>query len=109
MRFGEFPWLVEKGKNDEKMATDVENSISLPSSIPPTEEEIKIDQACVEWAGRYNKVVGRLNMSEFLQEFHERTGIYLTTDLFKKALLDAGKRGLIVKKNRRWRLPGNDT
>jgi hypothetical protein len=67
-----------------------------------TEDEQKIDDACIRWAGR--SILSK-DMSDYLQNFYENTKIYLTKDQFKRALRDAGDRGLIVKRNRRWRLP----
>ncbi len=67
------------------------------------EQKLLIDQACTGWADRGYQP--QMNMSEYLQNFFENKGLFLSKDQFKVALRDAGRRGLIEKKNRRWRKP----
>ncbi len=63
---------------------------------------IKIDEACEGWVNR--GYLPHINMSDYLKEFHDESGIFLTIDQFKAALRDAGKRGLIKKSGKRWKL-----
>jgi hypothetical protein len=70
--------------------------------LPIDERRQKIDGACIRWAAR-EKDFPKPQMSEFLQELYESTGIYLTQKDFKLALQDAGKRELICKVKGRWR------
>jgi len=80
----------------------IENYHSKPVGYTPEQRRL-IDQACIGWAGRGYSPSS--NMSEFLNNFFRDKEIFLSVDQFKDALRDAGKRGLIVKVRRRWRLP----
>ena len=116
-KFGEFPWeeievrkesaesdpgLIEK---DEVIETNREKSTEPQEWMIGYTPEVRkqIDQACMGWVGR--GYIPKRNMDEYLEEFYKDTNIYMSRDQFKKALRDAGERGLIVKINRRWRLP----
>jgi len=105
-----FPEEGRENKEEEIITPNNNADIQASqNSIAQTEEEILIDKACIEWAGRRGRLLFRQNMSDFLKDFYDKTKIYLTVDVFKKALKDAGRRGLIEKVNRRWRLPENST
>jgi hypothetical protein len=69
------------------------------------DRKILIDQACIGWADR--GYLPKFNMSEYLDDFYRKHDIYLSLDQFKDALIDAGRHGLIVKVNSRWRSPAN--
>jgi hypothetical protein len=90
------------GWSRTKKATLVEQNESNLIGYTPDQRRL-IDQACIGWAGRGYSPFS--NMSEFLNNFFRDKEIFLSVDQFKDALRDAGKRGLIVKVGRRWRLP----
>jgi hypothetical protein len=84
-----------------------QNTINPPSVLRgyTPEQRKKLDEACIAWVGC--GYLPKQNMSEFLRNFDDATGIFLSVDQFKNVLKDAGRRGLIVKANRRWKLPEN--
>ena len=102
---------LEQEKLEPKQIEETKDSISITPTSDLQAKEIGtkrlIDQACIDWAGR--GYVPRVNQSEFLSEFFKETKIFLSIDQFKDALKDAGRRGLIMKINKRWRLPEKST
>jgi hypothetical protein len=60
-----------------------------------------IDRACIQWANR--GYLPGYDISEFLNKYFSDTGVYISASQFKRALKNAGERGLIRKVNGRWR------
>lgn len=72
-----------------------------PATSDKPSRKKSIDNACIQWANR--GYLPGYNMEQFLQEFEEDRGIYISKLEFKHALRNAGERGLIKKVNKRWR------
>lgn len=106
-------YLLAKTRNSHTQKV-IENTLGFPErdekpggsqetgvfQVP--EKKKKIDDACLEWVNR--GYLPNFSMTEFLKEFHNKTELYLTVDDFKRALRDAGERGIIEKgDNGRWK------
>ena len=101
-----------KNENMEEGATPkVENVKHKGYRLTDEKHKVKnlLDEACEIWAGRKRKgyVPKHLsNMEEFLDWLGNNDNIsYISKDQFKKALKDAGERGIIKKEGRYWTLP----
>lgn len=86
--------------------------VTMNESIDPVLAEIatmneskqrKLDQICLVYVSQ--KQSSRFkNREEFLDYVDKNFKIYITLHEFVRALRDAGKRGLIEKVNKRWRV-----
>jgi len=94
----------KQGVQADTTESDPQTSGRLKPFTP--KQSILIDEACRMWAGR--GYISK-NMSDFLSDFYKDTDIFLTIDQFKQALQDAGKRKIIEKIDRRWKLPKSCT
>jgi hypothetical protein len=99
---------IQNGKIEK---IDSKAAMNTTTMIVNSEQKIKdlLDDACKAWAGRRSKgyIPKHLsNMEEFLDWLCSNNDIpYITKDQFKKALKDAGERGIIKKEGRYWTLP----
>jgi len=100
-----YQWVYEHRTWDsnslEKDNESDKTSQPLPIDTHRTRRAEWIDNLCISWAGRDYLSVD--NMDEFLAENNKDTGEFISKSEFKRALKNAFARGLITKKNNRYR------
>lgn len=95
----------DSGRKMEFSNSKKSQSEYYDEEIPRT-DLTETEKLCVRWAGRPRNITPYQTMTDFLNNYHNIGGAYLSRDQFKKALRSAGKSGLIIKdENARWTLP----